>query len=256
MLLKRGEVAICNKLLEEVVELIIESRRRNKKRLSEELADVFYLTLVLATWHGVRLEDIELCLGSRHSKGRVESESASSSAGVLRRLAPFQTAQGEVTLSRMLKATGFKVSHGADIVLFSPLLKTVNYKDASSRTNVFPHEIKAIKTLFEEHDLKVKVGVRPGESERYVTHRSSGSLSAIIFVAKVVVLPVTVKLLADYLKEFIDRRRKGDRGASKVDIQLVVAADGLVKEQAFALEGALERVHGELGKIQAEKTTT
>jgi phosphoribosyl-ATP pyrophosphohydrolase len=239
MLLKRGEVAIRNKLLEEVAELIIESQRGDKPRVAEEMADVFYLTLVLASHHGVRLEDVEHRLAARHSKNKVESEAGPSVAAVLRRLAPFHARPGNFSFLRLCQATGFEPSQGADIVLFSPFLK-------EAKRSEFPQESKTLKTLLEKHGLKVKVGVRSGESARYVIRRSGSLLSAIIFVAKPVVLPITVKLLVDYLKDLIDSQE------SNIAIHLVLAGNGPVKEQTFVLEGTPESVHGELNKILSE----
>jgi phosphoribosyl-ATP pyrophosphohydrolase len=252
MLLKRGEVAIRNKLLEEVAELIIESRRGDAPRVADELADVFYLALVLASHHGVSLEEVEKRLASRHAKGKVESEAGSSAAAVLRRLAPFLLRPGKVSFSRLSKATGFEASDGADIVLFSPFLKAAKPSRVNVRSNEFPQENKALKTLLEKHELKVKMGIQPGESARYVTRRLSNSLSAIIFVAKPVVLPLAVKLLVDYLRDCIDKRGNETAVKSKTAIHLIVAADGSIKEQTFVLEGTPESVHGELGKIQSD----
>ena len=234
MLLKRGEVAIRNKLLEEVAELIIESRQGDRPRIAEELADVFYLTLVLASHHGVRLEDVERCLAARHSKGKVASETGSLEATVLRRLAPFRARPGKFSFSRLSKTTRFEPSQGADIVLFSPFLKVANE---------FPQESKTLKTLLEKHGLKVKWGIRPGEIARFITRRPSSLWSAIIFIAKPVVLTLTVKLLVDYLKELIDNRE------SKLGIRFIVAADGSTQEQTFVMEGTPDRVRGDLDKV-------
>ena len=246
MLLKRGEVAIRNKLLEEVAELIIESRRGDRPRVAEELADVFYLTLVLASHHGLSLEEVEECLAARHSKRKVEPETGPSGAAVLRRLAPFPARPGNFSFSRLSQATGFDPAQGADIVLFSPFLKKAGKGGANAQSNEFPLESKTLKTLLEKHGLKVKAGIRPGESARYVTGPSGTVLAAIIFVAKPVVLPVTIKLLVDYLKDLIDSRK------GNMALHLVVAADGPIKEQTFILEGTPEGVHGELNKILSE----
>ena len=243
MLLKRGEVAIRNKLLEEVAELIIASGLEDAPRVAEELADVFYLALVLASYHGVSLQAVEKCLASRHSKGKVQSESGSSPTAILRRLAPFLARQGDFSFARLSKATGFEGSPGADIVLFSPFLNT---------PNEFSKESKALKTLLEKHELKVKLAIRPGEMERYVKDLSSNSLSAIIFVAKPVILPAIVKLLVDYLRDFIDKKENADVVKKEAAIHLIVAADGSIKEQAFVLKGTLERIHTQLRKLPSQ----
>jgi phosphoribosyl-ATP pyrophosphohydrolase len=234
MLLQRGEVAIRNKLLEEVAELIIESRLGDRPRIAEELADVFYLTLVLASHHGVRLADVERRLAARHSKGKVASAAASSASAVLRRLAPFRARPGNFTFSRLCKTTGFEPSQGADIVLFSPFLKALNE---------FPRESKTLKTLLEKHGLKAKWGLRSGESARFITRRPGSLLSAIVFIAKPVVLPLTVKLLVDHLNEMTDSRE------SELVLRLTVAADSSAKEQSFVMQGTPERVRGELAKV-------
>jgi phosphoribosyl-ATP pyrophosphohydrolase len=252
MLLKRGEVAIRNKLLEEIGELIIESHRRNKKRLSEELADVFYLTLVLASSHGVRLADIEACLASRHSKGSCAPRSGGSEVEILKRLAPFRTQGEKLSLASLSEATGFRLSRGADVILFSPLLKNSGSRGLTVRRNVFPKEVKALKTYLEGHDLKVKMGVGRGEEVRYVARRSGGVLSVLIYLAQFIVVPVAVKLLADFIKERVDRWRRDSvtKAEGRVEVHLIVAAGGNRKERTYLWEGDIESVHEGLAKTQ------
>jgi phosphoribosyl-ATP pyrophosphohydrolase len=67
-LVSSGEDAILQKIGEEAVEVILAAKGQGSQRLIEETADLFYHTLVLLSFHGVSLADVEDELRSRHER--------------------------------------------------------------------------------------------------------------------------------------------------------------------------------------------
>ena len=67
-LVSSGEDAILQKIGEEAVEVILAAKGQGSQRLIEETADLFYHTLVLLSFHGVSLADVEEELRSRHER--------------------------------------------------------------------------------------------------------------------------------------------------------------------------------------------
>lgn len=68
-LLADGEDAILIKVGEEAMEVILAAKSQGDKRLVEEIADLYYHTLVLLASRDLSLTDIETELRRRH-KGR------------------------------------------------------------------------------------------------------------------------------------------------------------------------------------------
>jgi phosphoribosyl-ATP pyrophosphohydrolase len=66
-LLNRGQDAILKKVGEEAIEVILAAKGQGDQRLIEEVADLFYHTLVLLASQGLSLSDIENELSNRHS---------------------------------------------------------------------------------------------------------------------------------------------------------------------------------------------
>jgi phosphoribosyl-ATP pyrophosphohydrolase len=66
-LLNRGQDAILKKVGEEAMEVILAAKGQGDQRLIEEVADLFYHTLVLLASQGLSLSDIENELSNRHS---------------------------------------------------------------------------------------------------------------------------------------------------------------------------------------------
>src|SRR5512139_487656 len=58
-LFSEGEDAILKKVGEEAMEVILAAKGQGKQRLVEEVADLFYHTLVLLSWHDLSLTDVE-----------------------------------------------------------------------------------------------------------------------------------------------------------------------------------------------------
>jgi len=71
-LFSSGEDTILQKIGEEAVEVILAAKGQGSQRLIEETADLFYHTLVLLSFHGLSLADVEEELHIRH-EGRTPS---------------------------------------------------------------------------------------------------------------------------------------------------------------------------------------
>ena len=65
-LLQAGEDEILKKVGEETMEVILAAKGQGDQRVVEEVADLFYHTLVLLTARGLGLEKVELELEKRH----------------------------------------------------------------------------------------------------------------------------------------------------------------------------------------------
>ena len=68
-LLAAGEEEILEKLREESEELIHAAEEQSDTRVVEELADLFYHSLVLLAARGLGLKDVEAELERRHRNG-------------------------------------------------------------------------------------------------------------------------------------------------------------------------------------------
>ena len=67
-LLNSGEDKIIQKIGEEAIEVIVAVRGQGNERVVEELADLFYHSLVLLAERGLTLADVEAELRRRHSR--------------------------------------------------------------------------------------------------------------------------------------------------------------------------------------------
>jgi len=65
-LFAEGEDRICQKVGEEAVEVIIAAKGQGDQRIIEETADLFYHTLVMLSFKGLTLGDVEDELRKRH----------------------------------------------------------------------------------------------------------------------------------------------------------------------------------------------
>jgi phosphoribosyl-ATP pyrophosphohydrolase len=57
-LFAKGEDAILKKVAEEAAETVLASKGGDKLHLVKETADLWFHTLVLLAWHGIRPEDV------------------------------------------------------------------------------------------------------------------------------------------------------------------------------------------------------
>ena len=67
-LFAQGEDRICQKVGEEAVEVIIATKGQSDQRIIEEVSDLFFHTLVLLSYKGLTLSDVEDELQKRHQK--------------------------------------------------------------------------------------------------------------------------------------------------------------------------------------------
>lgn len=65
-LLAAGEMKILKKINEETTEVILAAKVEGNQRLVQEVADLFYHTMVLLVSRGLTLQDIEEELRRRH----------------------------------------------------------------------------------------------------------------------------------------------------------------------------------------------
>jgi phosphoribosyl-ATP pyrophosphohydrolase len=66
--LAEGEDAILKKVGEEAMEVILAAKGQGNQRVIEEVADLFYHTLVLLAYSGLSLDDVETELRGRHMR--------------------------------------------------------------------------------------------------------------------------------------------------------------------------------------------
>jgi phosphoribosyl-ATP pyrophosphohydrolase len=71
-LFSEGEDAILKKVGEEAMEVILAAKGQGKGRLVEEVADLFYHTLVLLSSQDLQLADVEAELSRRHSQKKIK----------------------------------------------------------------------------------------------------------------------------------------------------------------------------------------
>lgn len=67
-LMAAGEDEILKKIGEEAMEVILAAKGQGDQRVIEEVSDLFYHTLVLLSWRGLSLTDVEDELRRRHSQ--------------------------------------------------------------------------------------------------------------------------------------------------------------------------------------------
>jgi phosphoribosyl-ATP pyrophosphohydrolase len=65
-LFRQGEDEILKKVGEESVEVILAAKAQGDERLLNELADLYYHTLVLLSARGLTLKEVETVLEKRH----------------------------------------------------------------------------------------------------------------------------------------------------------------------------------------------
>jgi phosphoribosyl-ATP pyrophosphohydrolase len=75
-LLASGQDVILKKVGEEAMEVILAAKGQGDQRLVEEVADLFYHTLVLLAQRGLSLDDVEAELRRRHMRGQAREDPA------------------------------------------------------------------------------------------------------------------------------------------------------------------------------------
>jgi phosphoribosyl-ATP pyrophosphohydrolase len=61
-----GEDVVLKKVGEEAMEVVLAAKGQSDRRVVEEVADLFYHTLVLLAWRDLSLSDVEAELRRRH----------------------------------------------------------------------------------------------------------------------------------------------------------------------------------------------
>ncbi len=67
-LYKKGDDAILQKIGEEATEVILAAKGKNRQRVIEEIADLYFMTLVLMSSRNISLEEIYRELGKRRKQ--------------------------------------------------------------------------------------------------------------------------------------------------------------------------------------------
>jgi phosphoribosyl-ATP pyrophosphohydrolase len=245
MLIEKGPEYVCRKLVEEVLEVALESQKGNRSQMVKELADVFYHALVLGVCHGIDLGDIERSLREEHQKSvRLVGINAE-------RLSAHRAKKWPFSIEEMFRSAGFQLSAGTDVVLLSHNFAKGDACRAQA-ANLFSPEAKVLKTALQKHGLKVKMGASPERGERYVERRSLEILTPVVFVASHVLLPLCVHLLAAYLKDRIDALRKSRkqlRNDQKVRVVVCTAKGKDKGEWWFVFEGNLQQLQKDLESL-------
>ncbi|AVG14891.1 MULTISPECIES: phosphoribosyl-ATP diphosphatase [Chromobacteriaceae] len=75
-LFHKGEDAILKKVAEEAAETLMASKDKDKLHLVREVADLWFHTMVLLTYHGLRPEDVVMELHRREGISGLDEKAA------------------------------------------------------------------------------------------------------------------------------------------------------------------------------------
>ena len=75
-LLHKGEDAILKKVIEEAGEVLMASKDGDKLHLIKEVADVWFHSMVLLGYHGLRAEDVLMELQRRQNNSRIDEKAS------------------------------------------------------------------------------------------------------------------------------------------------------------------------------------
>lgn len=75
-LMHKGEDAILKKVIEEAGEVLMASKDGEKLPLVKEVADVWFHTLVLLSYHGLRAEDVLMELQRRQNISGIDEKAS------------------------------------------------------------------------------------------------------------------------------------------------------------------------------------
>ncbi len=75
-LLHKGEDAILKKVIEEAGEVLMASKDGNKLHLIKEVADVWFHSMVLLGYHGLRAEDVLMELQRRQNISGIDEKAS------------------------------------------------------------------------------------------------------------------------------------------------------------------------------------
>ncbi|HEY5571527.1 MAG TPA: phosphoribosyl-ATP diphosphatase [Anaerolineales bacterium] len=69
-LIEAGEDSILQKIGEETIEVLLAAKDQGDRRVIEEIADLFYHSLVLLSFRGLSLQQVEDELARRHGENQ------------------------------------------------------------------------------------------------------------------------------------------------------------------------------------------
>lgn len=75
-LMHKGEDAILKKVIEEAGEVLMASKDGDRLHIIKEVADVWFHTMVLLSYHGVRAEDVLMELRRRQSISGIDEKAS------------------------------------------------------------------------------------------------------------------------------------------------------------------------------------
>ena len=240
MLLNKGNSYIERKLLEETMEVILESHDCNREKLLNEISDLLYHILVLATYHGLTLHDIERALASKNNRCSVIDSS------LLRRLEVFRDDAWPFSSEQMLKCCDLSESDVTDVWLFSHNFRRESL-DSIRVVNRFSNDAKALKNAIQGHQVKVKYAVPPDQQEEF--RRDAELVIPILFIANAICLPIVLNILAAYIKDRLDKTPKAliDQSA-EIQISMGIKKSAECEERWFTIKGSADDVRTFLEK--------
>ncbi len=236
MLLNRGKEHIERKLLEETLEVILESHDGHKEKLLGELGDLFFHALVLASYHDISLSDIENYLASKNMARTTEEEK------LLEKLENYRNKNWAFSGEEMINHCSFPVSELHDILLFSHNFRKQNLTDIKI-TNRFSNAAKIIMNSLQGKRIKPKLVIRPTEQEKFVSRRSAEELIPVLFVLNSVFLPLTINVLASYIKDYIDKKTNKHILESEIEINIGIKKNRHNEEAWYQIKGTPEKIY-------------
>ncbi|AXK39165.1 phosphoribosyl-ATP diphosphatase [Crenobacter cavernae] len=75
-LFHKGQDAILKKVIEEAAETLMASKDGDKLHVVREVADLWFHSMVLLTWHGLRAEDVLAELKRREGTSGIDEKNA------------------------------------------------------------------------------------------------------------------------------------------------------------------------------------
>lgn len=236
LLFSKGAKYIERKVLEEALEVILESHDRKKDLLISEIVDLLYHVLVLAVVHGISLKDIEQHLFIKHSS----SETTTAPDRVLQILKKYAETSRPFGLQEMLEKCRYDMKVPTDVLFFSHNFRQSNLSNVV-KPQCFSPLSKALRNKLQGADFKVKMVVPPGTREVFVRRRDFDIVMPIIFLLNSLALPVLLGMLAAYLKDIIDRKQQ-EKDTIEVNIGILQSEKTKGSEKWYQIKGSPSQV--------------
>lgn len=235
-LINKGSEFIERKVLEETLEVILESHDNNREGFIDELSDLIYHLLVLSAAKGVHIDSIEECLGLRHKGLSTYYER------IIEKLDKYKNEQIQITFDEIVNTLNYKNFKKNDILLFSHNFWKNNSINISN-TNRFTYEAKELKNLFSSQEIKTQFAIKTEQEIEIYERRSDEIIIPLIFVLNYLCLPMTLNILAGYIKDQIDKKlSKKNDGREKIDINIGYRKSPDAEEEWIRIIGTAEDV--------------